>query len=327
MHNKRIKYLIDILISVIICSLIVSIPVGAFAANDDYLQPEKWSNNKKVRTSAFQSTAAGDKELSGKFSYYSDNAEMTLYTCVDISKTTLDADYYDSISVTYTFRTAREDYVITIDKDGLHESLGGESKYFNTKQNFIFDGSATYCISYVEYIGKEDKGVFDVSIYTDSKFKLKDNIKLIRPQKSTNKSPSTTCSVNKSTTKKGSNSKDSKTTEKHTNKVLDYEELEKKSSATKSTTTKKDETTKYKNRIGEYYTADRKAGATKPKKSDTSDADSEISNNAKAKSNAKMLMYIGIGIILLGFLYLIFILGREFEKKKKIDTDIENNDE
>ncbi len=273
--------------------LILSNSALVFAANNEYLYPEKWHSNSNVTSEEIRKTSRGNA-LYGDFSYFVDNSSMTVYTNLFFNETTLSGRNND-IRVQYEFFINDEVYTFSVDSNGVCE---GDSELFNVGQKLYYHYTSPQMLSYAQYKGKSKAA--DVSLYlfvNSTRYLISDNnISLLMPEKT-----------------KASTIKKVKTTKKKTTKRRTTK-MRKSSSKSGKTTKRKVSSTKFNKSI--------EPSASKSSKTTAKEAVAdEAVNSGKYFNPTNYIIIFSCVMTLIALMIIIYNAGIAREKRKNEDTD------
>ena len=196
-----------LILLVVFCALAVVFPINACALNLDYLNNEKWLGNSNVTMYSISKTSIKG-ELKGKFGYYGDGSDMSVYTYFRVVESTYSPT--SDVRIHYTISTADEDYSFSVDENGMCEAAGQSDVAVDVKSNFEYGEEDGCFISGAQYKGGESEIRVKVDFYINGHiYRVKDNINIVKStdtteQKTTAANTTKAVKQNKKSSAKGS---------------------------------------------------------------------------------------------------------------------------
>lgn len=296
MKNK----LYILLLSVMALILSIMPCFSAYAYNADYMDYQKWINNKNTIQKSVNKTSSFGT-LKGNVFYYIDNKDSCIYYCFDVSEPNIDSN--SDVSIEFEVKNSTESFNFAVDENGMYQVSDGSNDVFDVYTSFTTDKrhNGIYVVALDIHNGSNENTVSAI-FHTVARYRIDDieNISVIVPTTTKPQHTTTKKSTTKSSSKPKSNS---------------------------SGRTTKAKTTKYYNPNPTYPSESKRAvdGEDEAVSSNTLEY-TDTSSKATINKHSLWLIIPGIILATAGVMLIIFMLLSK-NNKYKDDKDVEEKTE
>lgn len=131
--SKIVARCLATIMTIMILGVSALAPVTALAYDNDYMSFDKWYSTSEVNKESFnQDTVYGNKN--GVFEYIIDSANRCLYIYLDVTDENIIEP--TSVKIAFDITDSSENYLFSVDSDGLCDCDSQISKLFQVHQNY-----------------------------------------------------------------------------------------------------------------------------------------------------------------------------------------------
>lgn len=176
--NKTKSFSVIISFALTAIMILSSVDAYSQAIDDSFLYYEKWQDNSNI-TSEIINANSLSFSLNGSFKYFVDSQNKIFYCFFYVTETSISDNEYDA-RVLINFNSSGNSYLLSVNKDGICDTIEYLSQILKVKQSFSVDENnyATFIVA-VDY-SKITCESIDVDLYANGhKYIIKKNISLL----------------------------------------------------------------------------------------------------------------------------------------------------